>query len=58
MAREFHHVGPRGADAYGAAATGALLTPVECAELVAGDDVPAAFRSRVVMARHGLRRSC
>ena len=43
-------------DAYGAAATGVLLTPAECAELVAGYDVPAAFRSRVVMARHGFGR--
>jgi uncharacterized protein len=40
-------------DTHGAAATGPLLTSAECAELIAlyGDD--RAFRSRVVMARHG-----
>jgi hypothetical protein len=43
-------------DAYGAAATGALLTPPECRDLASayGDD--ARFRSRVVMARHGFGR--
>jgi uncharacterized protein len=38
---------------HGYATTGPLLTPEECAELSAGYDRPAQFRSRVVMARHG-----
>lgn len=40
-------------DAAGFATTGALLTPAECAALVALYDQPEPFRSRVVMARHG-----
>ncbi len=43
-------------DAYGAAATGPLLTREACAALVALYDEPARFRSRVVMARHGFGR--
>ena len=43
-------------DAEGCAATGALLTRSECAGLVALYDEAAAFRSRVVMARHGFGR--
>jgi hypothetical protein len=39
-------------DAYGYATTPALLTPAECAELVAMYDDEASFRSRVDMARH------
>ena len=43
-------------DGFGAAATGPLLTPAECRDLASryGDDT--AFRSRVVMARHGFGR--
>ncbi len=43
-------------DTFGAAATGALLAPEECRALASryGDD--GAFRSRVVMARHGFGR--
>jgi hypothetical protein len=43
-------------DGFGAAVTGALLTPQECAALASayGDD--GSFRSRVVMARHGFGR--
>ncbi|MBS0295292.1 MAG: 2OG-Fe(II) oxygenase [Proteobacteria bacterium] len=40
-------------DAQGWAPTGLLLTPEECAELVALYDRPDGFRSTVVMARHG-----
>jgi hypothetical protein len=40
-------------DAQGCAATGALLTATECAGLIALYDEATAFRSRVVMARHG-----
>jgi hypothetical protein len=40
-------------DAQGAAATGVVLTPAECAVLAALYDQEAPFRSRVVMARHG-----
>jgi hypothetical protein len=36
--------------------TGPLLTAAECAELAAGFDDTALFRSRVVMARHGYGR--
>lgn len=36
----------------GYATTGPMLTPAECSVLAAGYDVDAAFRSRVVMARH------
>ncbi|MFI4996549.1 MAG: 2OG-Fe(II) oxygenase, partial [Hyphomicrobiales bacterium] len=45
-----------GLDAFGAATTGALLTPEECQALASayGDDH--GFRSRVVMARHGFGR--
>jgi hypothetical protein len=43
-------------DGFGAAVTGALLTPQECRALASayGDD--RSFRSRVVMARHGFGR--
>jgi hypothetical protein len=40
-------------DAWGAAPTGPLLTPDECAGLAAAYEDPALFRSRIVMARHG-----
>jgi hypothetical protein len=40
----------------GWATTGSLLTPAECAQLAAGFDEGALFRSRVVMARHGYGR--
>jgi hypothetical protein len=40
-------------DASGCATTGALLAPEECAALAQTYDSDAAFRSRVVMARHG-----
>jgi hypothetical protein len=40
-------------DAHGAATTGPLLTPAECAALVDGYADDRSFRSRVVMARHG-----
>jgi hypothetical protein len=40
----------------GAAATGPVLTEAECETLVAGYDDDTAFRSRVVMARHGFGR--
>jgi hypothetical protein len=43
-------------DAEGAAPTGVVLTPEECAALAKGYDNDAAFRSRVVMARHGFGR--
>lgn len=43
-------------DATGAATTGPLLSPEECAALVAGYDQPGLFRSHVVMARHGFGR--
>jgi hypothetical protein len=43
-------------DEYGCAATGPLLDPAECAALAAGYDDEAAFRSKVVMARHGFGR--
>jgi uncharacterized protein len=42
-----------GLDAQGCATTGPLLTPAECAAIAAGYDDDGAFRSRVVMARHG-----
>jgi hypothetical protein len=41
---------------FGCARTGPVLTPVECAYLTAFYDRDAAFRSRVVMARHGYGR--
>src|ERR1019366_4717967 len=40
-------------DTWGYAATPPLLTPAECAALAGRYDDDAAFRSRVVMARHG-----
>ena len=40
-------------DAFGCARTGVLLSPEECARLVAGYEDAALFRSRIVMARHG-----
>ena len=40
-------------DAYGAAATAPLLTPEECRTLIDLYGEKAAFRSRIVMARHG-----
>ncbi|MES2710121.1 MAG: 2OG-Fe(II) oxygenase [Pseudomonadota bacterium] len=43
-------------DAYGAANTGKLLSPDQCAALIALYDEPSRFRSRVVMARHGFGR--
>ena len=43
-------------DAEGAATTGVVLTREECAALAKGYDNGAAFRSRVVMARHGFGR--
>jgi uncharacterized protein len=43
-------------DARGCAATGAVLTPDECAARVARYDAEQEFRSRVVMARHGFGR--
>jgi uncharacterized protein len=43
-------------DAYGCATTGQLLTPQQCAALVESYASDAAFRSRVVMARHGFGR--
>jgi hypothetical protein len=43
-------------DQHGAATTGALLTPDECAALAACYDDDAQFRSRVIMARHGFGR--
>jgi hypothetical protein len=43
-------------DERGCATTGALLTAAECAALRAVYDDDAAFRSRVVMARHGFGR--
>ena len=44
-------------DERGCATTGGpVLTPAECRELVRGYDAEGAFRSRVVMARHGFGR--
>jgi hypothetical protein len=43
-------------DEMGAAITGPLLTPEECAALIAAYDADAGYRSRVVMARHGYGR--
>jgi hypothetical protein len=40
----------------GCATSGALLTPSECAKLVAGYDDDGLFRSQVIMARHGFGR--
>ena len=41
---------------FGCARTGPVLTPAECAGLIGTYDHDAAFRSRVVMARHGYGR--
>lgn len=46
----------RDLDAHGAATTGPLLAPEECAALAALYGREAGFRSRVVMARHGFGR--
>ena len=43
-------------DARGCAVIGPLLTPEQCAAFSAGYDAGDAFRSRVVMARHGFGR--
>jgi hypothetical protein len=43
-------------DASGCATTGALFAPAECAALAQTYDSDAAFRSRIVMARHGFGR--
>src|SRR3954451_776889 len=43
-------------DTYGAAGTGRLLTPAECADLAALYGREEGFRSRIVMARHGFGR--
>ncbi len=43
-------------DAQGCATTGPVLSPAQCDALVALYDVPARFRSRVIMARHGFGR--
>jgi uncharacterized protein len=43
-------------EASGCATTGALLAPAECATLAQTYDLDAAFRSRIVMARHGFGR--
>jgi uncharacterized protein len=43
-------------DRQGYATTGALMTGDECAELIGAYDDPAAFRSKVIMARHGFGR--
>jgi uncharacterized protein len=43
-------------EASGCATTGALLAPAECAALAQTYDLDAAFRSRIVMARHGFGR--
>lgn len=43
-------------DREGYATTGPLLTPGECAALIAAYDETAAYRSKVVMARHGFGR--
>jgi len=42
--------------AHGYATTGPLLRDSECAALIATYDEPAAFRSKVIMARHGFGR--
>jgi hypothetical protein len=43
-------------DERGCATTGPLLSPAECAELRDGYEDGSAFRSRVIMARHGFGR--
>ena len=45
-----------GLDERGCATTGPLLTPEECADVRGGYDHEGAFRSRVIMARHGFGR--
>ncbi len=46
----------RDLDAYGAATTGPVLTPGECATLIANYADQSLYRSRIVMARHGFGR--
>ncbi len=46
----------RDLDAHGAATTGPLLSPSECAALAAAYDEPGLYRSRIIMARHGFGR--
>ncbi|MBV9568939.1 MAG: 2OG-Fe(II) oxygenase [Hyphomicrobiales bacterium] len=43
-------------DGFGAATTGPLLTPQECAHIASGYAEEKGFRSRVVMSRHGFGR--
>ena len=43
-------------DAFGCATTGALLSPQECAALVAAYGCDRLYRSRVIMGRHGFGR--
>jgi hypothetical protein len=43
-------------DAHGCATTGTLLTPQECAALVAAYGSDQLYRSRIIMARHGFGR--
>jgi len=43
-------------DGFGAATTGVLLTPEECARIVSRYEEEEGFRSRVVMSRHGFGR--
>src|SRR5262249_57456497 len=43
-------------DANGCAVVNGLVSPETCAALAAGYDVDDAFRSRIVMARHGFGR--
>ncbi|MBV9113957.1 MAG: 2OG-Fe(II) oxygenase [Hyphomicrobiales bacterium] len=43
-------------DGFGAATTGVLLTPQECARIASGYAEEKGFRSRVVMSRHGFGR--
>jgi hypothetical protein len=43
-------------DARGCATTGPLLTPAECAALIAGYEAEDGFRKRVIMDRHGYGR--
>ena len=40
-------------DGHGCALIGPVLTPAQCADLVASYDTEGVFRSRIVMARHG-----
>jgi uncharacterized protein len=50
------HAISAGLDAAGCATTGQLLIPQECTELAGTYDSETAFRSRVVMSRHGFGR--